>query len=280
MFKPLSKMEPCVFIHSQPVIGFADSKESYCLDKFIFRVCCYCRPEIYHCFLGVLLSELHIAKDNISLRQNAINYYQQNLNYAPEMVGQKSAGLAFLMSLALPGSGEFYMGRRGQTVMFLTSEILLWTGLTVNSMYADHLVDEYYTFATQHADVKRTGKDKQYWVDIGKYNSIYEFNEQRRRDRYFDAVYLDEEEYFWLWDSKENRLRYDGNRLRANEIASQDVYFFASIVLNHFISAINSLRLARKHNRQLGEKANWSLGVNSYKIDSKHYYGLNLSTPF
>lgn len=252
----------------------------YILFILLFIISIQAQDTIHIPFNSSYANQQSYFKDNISLRQNAINYYQQNLNYAPEMVGQKSAGLAFLMSLALPGSGEFYMGRRGQTVMFLTSEILLWTGLTVNSMYADHLVDEYYTFATQHADVKRTGKDKQYWVDIGKYNSIYEFNEQRRRDRYFDAVYLDEEEYFWLWDSKENRLRYDGNRLRANEIASQDVYFFASIVLNHFISAINSLRLARKHNRQLGEKANWSLGVNSYKIDSKHYYGLNLSTPF
>ena len=218
--------------------------------------------------------------DKTSPNLSAINYFQQDINDAPEMVGQKSAGLAFLMSLALPGTGEFYMGRRGQTIAFLTSEILLWTGLSLNSMYADHLVDEYYTYAVQHADVNLNDKDKQYWVDIGKYDSIYEFNEQRRRDRYFDAIYLNEDENFWLWDTKENRLRYDGNRLRANEIASQDVYFFASIVLNHLISAVNSLRLARKHNRLLGEKANWSLGVNSYKIESKHYYGLKFSTSF
>ena len=209
---------------------------------------------------------------------NSFNLYQQN--EPPEMVGQKSVGLAFLMSLAVPGAGEFYMGRHGQTVGFITSEILLWTGLTVNSMYSDHLVSEYHTFAVQHAGVIKSGKDKQYWIDIGKYNSIFEFNEQRRRDRYFDAIYTDEENNFWLWDSKDNRLRYDGNRLRANEIAGQDVYFYASIVLNHLISAINSLRIARKHNRLLGEKANWNLGINSYKIDSKHYYGINFSTSF
>lgn len=224
------------------------------------------------------LQSLNINEISSQFGKN--NFFNQNVDNVPEMIGQKSAGLAFLMSLALPGSGEFYMGRRGQTAAFLTSEILLWTGLSLNSMYADHLIDASHTYATQHADIDKEGKNKQYWVDIGKYNSIYEFNEQRRRDRYFEAIYLDEEKYFWSWDSKDNRLRYDGNRLRANEIASQDVYFFASIVLNHLISAVNSLRLARKHNRQLGEKANWSLGVNSYKVDSKHYYGLRFSASF
>lgn len=210
--------------------------------------------------------------------QNPLNFYRQN--ETPEMVGQKSTGLAFFLSLALPGSGEFYMERRTQTAWFLTTEILLWTGLAANSLYTDHLVEEYRIYAIQHASVNREGKDKQYWMDIGKYNSIYDYNEQRRRDRYFDAIYLDEEINFWLWDSKENRLKYDESRLRANEIANQSVYFFASIVVNHLISAVNSLRIARKHNRELADKANWNLGVRSYKIESRHYYGLNFSTSF
>ncbi|MBN1407016.1 MAG: hypothetical protein JW956_04475 [Calditrichaceae bacterium] len=206
------------------------------------------------------------------------NYYQKT--DAPDMVGQKSTGLAFFMSLALPGSGEFYMGRKNLTAWFLTTEILLWTGLTANSLYADHLTEECRIYASQHAGVVRDGKDKQYWVDIGKYNSIYDFNEQRRRDRYFEAIYYDESADYWLWDSKDSRLKYDGNRLGANEIKNQSVYFFASIVLNHLVSAVNSLRIARKHNRELGEKANWSLGIKTYKIETQNYYGLNFSTSF
>ena len=225
------------------------------------------------------ISYLSASNDQIiKPAKNPLNFYQQN--DTPEMVGQKSTGLAFFLSLALPGSGEFYMGRRTQTAWFLTTEILLWTGLAANSLYTDHLVEEYRIYAIQHASVNEEGKDKQFWMDIGKYNSIYDFNEQRRRDRYFDAIYLDEEANFWLWDSKENRLKYDESRLRANEIANQSVYFFASIVLNHLISAVNSLRIARKHNRDLAEKANWSLGIRSYKIESKHYYGLNFTTSF
>ena len=215
---------------------------------------------------------------NVKPVDNPYNYFQKN--DAPDMVGQKSVGLAFFMSLALPGSGEFYMGRKNLTAWFLTTEILLWTGLTANSLYADHLDEEYRIYAAQHAGINREGKDKQFWVDIGKYNSIYDFNEQRRRDRYFEAIYYDESTDYWLWDSKDNRLKYDGDRLGANEVRNQSVYFFASIVLNHLVSAVNSLRIARKHNRELGEKANWSLGVKTYKMETHHFYGLNFSKSF
>jgi hypothetical protein len=216
-------------------------------------------------------------KDNSSQEtgSNALN--SKN---SPEIVGKKSVGLAFLMSLALPGSGEYYMGRRDHSVIFLTSEILLWSGLAANSFYADHLEGETYTYAVQHAGVSREGKDKQYWIDIGKFNSIYEFNEQRRRDRYFEAVYQDQQDKFWLWDSRDNRLRYDSKRLDANEIAGQDVYFYATIVLNHLVSAINSLRLARKHNRELAEKVDWSLRFHSYHIDNNKFYGIKISKNF
>ena len=219
--------------------------------------------------------------DDMNMSYPAIDPYNYSQDKdVPDMVGQKSVGLAFFMSLALPGAGEYYMGRKNLTAWFLTTEILLWTGLTANSLYADHLVEENRTYAVQHAGVNRDGKGKQFWVDIGKFNSIYDFNDQRRRDRYFDAIYSDETADYWLWDSKDNRLKYDGDRLGANEIKNQSVYFYASIVLNHLISAVNSMRIARKHNRELGEKANWSLGVKSYKVERQHFYGLNFSTTF
>jgi len=209
------------------------------------------------------------------------NKYKSLSNFKPDIVGQKSVGLALIMSLVLPGSGELYMGKRGQGTLFLSSEILIWTGLLANNMYAEHLKDEYYTYATQHATVQEQGKGRQYWIDIGKYNSIYDFNEQRRRDRFFEELYEENQINFWLWDEEENRLRYDGKRIRAEEIANQDVYFYASILLNHLISGINSMRLARKHNRKLIEDVNWSIRFNSYRFeDNSNFYGLSLSKQF
>lgn len=203
------------------------------------------------------------------------------LDIKPELIGQKSPGLAVLMSLVLPGSGELYMGQRGQATAFFSSEIVLWTGLLLNTLYADHLKDEYHTYAVQYAGVKPQGKDKQYWIDIGKYNSLYDFNEQRRRDRFFSALYPENEDYFWLWDEENNRLRYDGKRIHAQEISNQDVYFYASILLNHLVSGINALRLARKHNRQLIENRSWGLRFDATPAHASNcYFGLRVSAQF
>ncbi len=192
---------------------------------------------------------------------------------------QKSVGRAFFMSLVLPGAGEYYMGRKSQAFMFLGFEVLAWSGLLANQLYSDHLKDEYKTFAGQHAGVQPAGKDLQYWIDIGKYDDIYSFNEQRRRDRYFDAIYDETPANYWKWDSRDNRFRYDGKRLRANEIASQDVYFYAAVLLNHLVSGINAMRLARKHNRTVSTA--WHMQFESYKFtDNSNYFGMRFSRQF
>lgn len=193
----------------------------------------------------------------------------------------KSVGKALLLSLILPGAGELYMGSKGFATFFLSTEIIAWTGLVGNQLYARHLEDEYKTYAVQHARVYRSGKDKQYWIDIGKYNDIYEFNEQRRRDRYFDAIYEENEINYWMWDSRSHRFRYDGKRIRANEIAGQDVYFYAAVMLNHLVSGINAMRLARKYNSRLQNRLDWSLNVDSYRDHpGSAYLGLRLNTTF
>lgn len=229
-----------------------------------------------------LLSEINsFEAPESNQRPSHNNRFTLTADFKPDFVGQKSVGLALLMSLALPGAGEFYMGQRGQGTFFLSSEIVIWSGLVLSNLYAGQLKDETYVYAAQHAGVLNNGKDKQYWIDIGKYNSLYEFNEQRRRDRFFEDIYPENAHYNWFWDEENNRLRYDGKRIRANEIANQDVYFYASILLNHLVSGINAMRLARKHNRKLIEEANWSLRFKAHSQENRNkYYGLDFSTSF
>ena len=131
----------------------------------------------------------------------------------------KSPGKAFFYSLLLPGAGQYYAESSNSAVLFLGAEALLWLGLVGNNLYADHLVEEYKTFAVQHAGVWNAGKDNEYWAVIGKYEDIYSYNEQRRRERRFDEVYDENAFYYWNWDSKTNRYEYDRSRLQAHEIA-------------------------------------------------------------
>ncbi len=194
-----------------------------------------------------------------------------------EKTGKKSVGKAIIFSLLIPGSGEWYMGASGQASFFFGVEVLLWGGLFANKWYAGQLQDDYKTYAVQYADVERDGKDKYYWINIGKYDNILDFNEQRARERYFEDMYTDIDKYNWNWQSKSNRLTYDGKRLDAESVDNNEVYFYSAIVLNHLVSGINALRLARKHNKTLS----WRFDVDTYvDADHSYYYGFSLSKRF
>jgi len=139
------------------------------------------------------------------------------------------------------------------------------------------LQKDYKNYAYQHANVTKKSKDDQYWIDIGKYDNIYEYNEQRRRDRDVDNIYNENNRYFWQWDSYSNRLNYDGKRIHAKSLENDDVYYMGAIVLNHIVSAINALRLAKAHNRNI-KKGGWMMGV-KYD-DYRNSLSLSINQPF
>jgi hypothetical protein len=203
-------------------------------------------------------------------------------NTIPQVSGERrSVGKAFFMSLVVPGSGELYVGKKRQGRFFLGAELVLWAGLLANQEYVRILEDDYYAYAAQHAGVDRTGKGEDYWVDIGKYDDLFSFNEQRRRDRFVDAIYPEDENYYWKWDSRENRFVYDGKRITANEISNRDTYFYAVIVLNHLVSGINAMRLARKYNKSLARVQDWNIRFFAHRENAKqHRFGFRLVTTF
>jgi hypothetical protein len=166
---------------------------------------------------------------------------------------QKSPSKAFFYSLLLPGTGEAYVGEKTQSTVFLAIEIVAWGLVVANIINVDTRQDDYKNFAVQHALVKRTGKDNQYWIDIGKFDTIFEYNEERIRERDVEAIYPENRFFSWSWDTGDNRLFYDSQRIETREIEQNRLYFFAAIALNHLVSAINAMRLANAHNRKAEE---------------------------
>ena len=166
---------------------------------------------------------------------------------------KKSLSKAFFYSLLLPGLGEAYVGHTDYTKIFLTTEILGWGLLIRNFLQVQWRTEDYENYAIQHAGINNQGQDAQYWIDIGKYDNIYEYNEQRRRDRNVDAIYGESGKYYWQWDNRDNRLYYDLKRIQTREIEQMEIYYIGGIVLNHLVSAINALRLARNYNKKIKE---------------------------
>lgn len=195
-------------------------------------------------------------------------------------LGERSPGKAALLSFIIPGAGEYYAGGHGYLAFFLTTEVLAWSSLFANQYYYRHLVNEYKTFARGHAGISSGSRADRFWTDIGKYDNIFDYNAQRERERLFGELYEITPENIWQWDKHDNRLKYDAKRLHANDVDNKRVYFQLAIVLNHLVSGINALRLARKHNRQLQEQK-VSLRMVTYREnDWSHYVGLHFNIRF
>ena len=187
------------------------------------------------------LSQLWLEKENISFQDDAD---------APE---RKSPSKAFFSSLILPGTGEAYVGEKTQSKVFLGIEVVAWGLVIANMINVNMRQNDYKNYAVQHAFVERSGKNDQFWIDIGKFDTIFEYNEERIRERDIDALYPEDKFWFWSWDNTENRFFYDSKRIETREIEQNRLYFFAAIALNHLVSAINALRLANSYNRKLDE---------------------------
>ena len=226
--------------------------------------------------------EFQLSYAQLDIPQSADSLSKEiNISEAQTHPDMKSVGGALFYSLLIPGAGQFYVGNTSSGALFLGLEAGLWIGLIGNSLYTDHLRNEYKTYAVYHAGVDPLNKGKQYWIDVGKYDDLYAFNEQRLRERHYDQVYDETQENKWQWDSRENRFTYDAKRLQANENSERDVFFWGAIALNHIVSGIHAMVMARRHNESLQSKVSWNLRFESqpYQAKSK-YFGVAVSASF
>jgi hypothetical protein len=65
-------------------------------------------------------------------------------------------------------------------------------------------------------------------------------------------------------------------RIDAGQIEERQVYIVGGIILNHLVSAINALRLARAHNRR-GEELSWRFDAGYNPKQSQFSLGISKS---
>lgn len=149
-------------------------------------------------------------------------------------------GIAFWQSFLVPGLGQLASGRKMAGYSFLASEAALISGLVGLRIYAGRLESDYRSFASQHAGVP-TDQEHQYYVDLGNWLDVRDYNEARLRDRSFDAMYIDPGDS-WHWDSDENRLRFKEMRIDSDDARGKALLLVGGLVLNHLFSAIEAAR--------------------------------------
>jgi len=182
---------------------------------------------------------------------------------------RKSRRRAFFQSLLLPGWGQHYTESKTMMRAFIASEAVLWASFIGFTAWSNWLESDFRSFASDHAGVDTKNKPSDYFVDIGIYGSIDQFNQDRLRNRDVAGLYTDRPAFFWQWDSEENRLKYANLRVRSSRANNRADLTLGAIFANHVISAIHSTLAAFKFNKKL-EKSHFGLNIDLNQ-DSQYY---------
>ena len=174
--------------------------------------------------------------------------YTQQLD--PTVDQQKPFFSPVVKSLVLPGWGEYSLDNQIRGRIFVLSETVLLLAILGSYSVAQRQEKEYKAYAAEHAGIDLIGKDRQFWVDIGNYSSLFTFNEEHLRWRDFNALYEDNDTWAWAWDSSNNRERFENTRIASDSWRLRGSFLIGGVVLNHIVSAIDALYLSKISNIQ------------------------------
>ena len=160
-----------------------------------------------------------------------------------------SPGGAFLRSLVLPGWGQAVLARsrpelrgRGRTGFWL--DVGLAAGVWGLTRLGQIKESEYQAYARRAAGAADHADGSEYWIDVSNYESRADFNQAmleigRPQRRYLDAA--DD----WAWPSYGDLIRYRDLRAVSEHARAQTLALGGALFINHVLSGVQALRLAR-----------------------------------
>lgn len=171
---------------------------------------------------------------------------------------------AFLRSLILPGAGEYYLGKHTLAKAFFATEVTLWLSYFAFRQYGQWVRDDALAFAATHSTAEIEGKPSQFFVDIGNYIDVYQYNAAKLRFGEYEKVY-NEGDYFWSWDRDKNRQKFENMRIAGDRALNRSTFVIGAVFANHLISAIHASWQTHRYNKKLDNlsKSNIQLHFNT-----------------
>ncbi len=167
---------------------------------------------------------------------------------------RKSTKLAMLMSAILPGWGQWYVGSKSHTMIFMSTEAAVWTTRGWLKKRQGWREDDYKLYATVHAGIEPNGKSSDYFSHLQNYNSSDDYNDNVRREARLAEITpegLYGEEDGWQWDSRYSRKKYDSYKDDAWRYKQWASYMIGAALINRLLAVVDTARLAKKHNKNV-----------------------------
>ncbi len=163
---------------------------------------------------------------------------------------KKSEWGAAFMSLALPGAGQLYIGKKKRALLFFSIDIALLAGSVFSESSSRNYYDNSQGYARRNSGITTTrDRDDSYWSIIGNPNFLNykEYNWALDNNRDFDSKYLNKEDQ-WIWGSEEQREDYSDMRDKAGYYHTASQLFLGGMLLNRVVSFIDARIGARRYN--------------------------------
>jgi len=173
-------------------------------------------------------------------------------------------GGAFMRSLLIPGWGQRRGGAKTAARNFFVAEVLLWSGFTALEIYGGWQKNDYKVFSASHAGAQISGKDDQFFVELGNFISVEEYNQARLRRRDVEGLY-DPATHFWRWDTDANRQKFFNMRKRSDKAFARAELVAAGVIANHIVSGIHAAWVAHRNSSQ-NEKERGELNVPQFGV--------------
>lgn len=179
------------------------------------------------------------------------------LDGAPAGRERKSGFLGILYSSLLPGMGELYAERFDRGRYPLIADGVLWLALAGVNVAGAWVQDDARTFAVQAAGVDTRRKDEQFFVDIGNYASLADYNAAKRIERAVDRLYPEDPAagYGWEWRTSTDRTTYRDQRIRADELFNASGFVVLGLIANRIWSAVQAALSVKSYNALLDGSA-------------------------
>ncbi|MBC8345905.1 MAG: hypothetical protein ISR82_01045 [Candidatus Marinimicrobia bacterium] len=155
-----------------------------------------------------------------------------------------------IQSALIPGWGQKSLQYPKRSRLFTYVESGLLISILGTTTYSNILKKNYIAFAVEHAAVSSSGKSHKYWVDIGNFSSIEDYNDEHLRNREMDDIYEANLRWSWDWDKDSNRNSFEKKRILSDQMKQVATFGVGAIVLNHMVSAIDALYLKRIGGKQ------------------------------
>jgi hypothetical protein len=204
---------------------------------------------------GPSLPQQHLFRDDFlkAPRSFETQAFSLQIDLQQSAPDQKSVFRSVVYSLVLPGMGELYAGGFDNGKYFLMAESGLWMTFASFELYGNWLQNDARRFAAAHGSASIDGKDDQFFVNVGNFSSVYDYNEKKLRDRDVVDVYDPNGSYFWQWDNDQSRLRFRDLRVKSDNVFNNVRFVVGAIIVNHIASAINAARVAINKNKDLAD---------------------------